>query len=80
MKRTWTIIGVRDVPRSFQWYQSLFGQPSTAPAHSDFGQLLDSDGTVLLCLHEWGVENLSVVDESRAWNPGQRAAVVLPCR
>ena len=57
MKRTCTIIWVRDVPRSFQWYQSLFGQPSTAPAHSDFGQLLDSDGTVLLCLHEWGVEN-----------------------
>ena len=57
MKRTWTIIGVRDVPRSFKWYQSLFGQSLTAPAHSHFGQLLDSDGTVLLCLHEWAVEN-----------------------
>jgi predicted enzyme related to lactoylglutathione lyase len=57
MKRTWTIIGVRDVPRSFKWYQSLFGQRLTAPAHSHFGQLLDSDGTVLLCLHEWAVEN-----------------------
>lgn len=57
MKRTWTIIGVHDVPRSFKWYQSLFGQPSTGPAHRDFGQLLDSDGTVLLCLHEWAVEN-----------------------
>ena len=54
MKRTWTIIGVDDVPRSFKWYQSLFGQRSTTPAHPDFGQLLDSDGTVLLCLHEWG--------------------------
>jgi catechol 2,3-dioxygenase-like lactoylglutathione lyase family enzyme len=54
MKRTWTIIGVRDVPRSFAWYQSLFGQPATRPAHSYFGQILDSDGTVLLCLHEWG--------------------------
>jgi catechol 2,3-dioxygenase-like lactoylglutathione lyase family enzyme len=57
MKRTWTIIGVRDVPHSFKWYQSLFGQRATAPAHPDFGQLLDSDGTVLLCLHEWAVEN-----------------------
>ena len=28
MKRTWTIIGVRDVPTSFKWYQSLFGQPA----------------------------------------------------
>lgn len=54
MKRTWTIIGVRDVTRSFAWYQSLFGQPATRPAHAYFGQLVDSDGTVLLCLHEWG--------------------------
>lgn len=54
MKRTWTIIAVKDVPGSFRWYQSLFGQPETAPAHEDFGQLLDTDGTVLLCLHEWG--------------------------
>ncbi len=54
MKRTWTIIGVSDVASSFKWYQSLFGQPETAPAHDDFGQILDTDGTVLLCLHQWG--------------------------
>ena len=54
MKRMWTIIGVRDVARSFEWYQSLFGQPLTRPAHDYFGQLCDSDGTVLLCLHQWG--------------------------
>jgi catechol 2,3-dioxygenase-like lactoylglutathione lyase family enzyme len=54
MKRTWTIIGVADVARSFEWYQSLFGQPATRPAHDYFGQILDSDGTVLLCLHRWG--------------------------
>ena len=54
MKRTWTIIGVRDVPASFGWYQSLFGQPRTSPEHDDFGQILDTDGTVLLCLHQWG--------------------------
>jgi hypothetical protein len=54
MKRTWTIIGVEDVPFSFKWYQSLFGQPETAPAHDYWGQICDSDGTVLLCLHEWG--------------------------
>ena len=54
MKRTWTIIGVANVPASFQWYQSLFGQPPTTPAHDYFGQILDSDGTVLLCLHRWG--------------------------
>jgi hypothetical protein len=56
MKRLWTIIGVADVARSFKWYQSLFGQPETAPAHDDFGQIVDADGTVLLSLHKWGVE------------------------
>jgi hypothetical protein len=54
MKRTWTIIGVGDVPLSFKWYQALFGQPVTLPTHDSFGQILDSDGTVLLCLHKWG--------------------------
>lgn len=54
MMRLWTIIGVSDVPSSFKWYQSLLGLQKTAPAHDDFGQILDSDGTVLLCLHQWG--------------------------
>jgi catechol 2,3-dioxygenase-like lactoylglutathione lyase family enzyme len=54
MKRTWTIIGVADVARSFKWYQTLFGQQESAPAHEYFGQILDTDGTVLLCLHQWG--------------------------
>ena len=54
MKRIWTIIGVRDVPASFKWYQSLFGRPETSPGHEYFGQILDTDGTVLLCLHKWG--------------------------
>ena len=54
MRRTWTIIGVKDVAGSFKWYQSLLGLPETEPAHDYFGQILDSDGTVLLCLHAWG--------------------------
>lgn len=54
MKRIWTIIGVADVARSFEWYQRLFGQPLTHPAHDYFGQIRDSDGTVLVCLHAWG--------------------------
>jgi catechol 2,3-dioxygenase-like lactoylglutathione lyase family enzyme len=54
MKRTWTIIGVRDVALSFKWYLSLFGQPEAVPAHDYWGQISDSDGTVLLCLHQWG--------------------------
>ncbi|MGN7726057.1 VOC family protein [Luteimonas sp. 22616] len=54
MQRLWTIIGVTDVTRSLAWYQSLLGQAATQPAHDYFGQILDTDGTVLLCLHRWG--------------------------
>lgn len=54
MKRTWTIIGVADVAHSLRWYQALFGQTASPPHHDYFGQVLDSDGTVLLCLHRWG--------------------------
>ena len=54
MKRLWTIIGVADVAQSFQWYQTLLGLPQTSPAHDDFGQIVDTDGTVLLSIHQWG--------------------------
>ena len=54
MNRLWTIIGVSDVAGSFAWYQSLLVLPATKPAHDYFGQILDADGTVLLCLHRWG--------------------------
>jgi hypothetical protein len=71
MKRTWTIIGVRDVRGSYKWYQSLFGQPETPPAHDYFWQILDSDGTVLLCLHAWGDhEHLSLMSPDHA-TPGR---------
>jgi len=57
MKRTWTVIGVKDVASSFRWYQSLFGLPETQPGHDYWGQILDSDGTVLVCLHQWGAHD-----------------------
>jgi len=57
MKRTWTIIGVSDVPASFKWYQSLFGQPETPPGHDYFGQILAAEGNVLRCLHQWGAHD-----------------------
>ena len=70
MKRTWTIIGVADVPRSLTWYQSLLGLPETAPAHDDFGQVLDADGTVLLCLHQWGAHAHPSLTSPHAAMPG----------
>jgi len=71
MKRIWTIIGVLDVPDSIKWYQTLLGQPETTPGHDYFGQILDSDGTVLLCLHEWGAHehpSLMTPDEASPGN------------
>jgi catechol 2,3-dioxygenase-like lactoylglutathione lyase family enzyme len=70
MRRTWTIIGVRDVARSCAWYQSLLGIPETPPAHDYFGQILDADETVLLCLHQWGAhDHPSLTSPDRA-EPG----------
>jgi len=41
--------------------------PETAPEHDYFGQILDSDGTVLLCLHEWGAhDHPSLASPARA--------------
>lgn len=70
MRRIWTIIGVRDVAHSFKWYQSLLDLPTTAPAHTYFGQILDSDGTVLLCLHEWGAHEHPTLTSSKNGKPG----------
>lgn len=70
MRRTWTIVGVRDVPESLEWYQSLFGQPLTAPNHDYFGQVVDADGTVLLCLHRWGAHEHPSLMSPEAGTPG----------
>jgi catechol 2,3-dioxygenase-like lactoylglutathione lyase family enzyme len=70
VKRTWTIIGVADVARSLHWYQSLFGQKQTAPNHDYFGQVLDDDGTVLLCLHEWGAHEHPTLSSAEQATPG----------
>jgi hypothetical protein len=70
MKRLWTIVGARNVAASFKWYQSLFGQPETPPNHDHFAQVVDTDGTVLLCLHSWGAhEHPPLTDPDRA-TPG----------
>lgn len=70
MKRIWTIIGVNDVALSCNWYHSLFGQPETPPAHDHFGQILDDDGTVLLCLHQWGAHGHPSLASPHEASPG----------
>lgn len=70
MTRLWTIIGVADVPASFRWYQSLLGQAAARPAHDDFGQIVDTDGTVLLCLHQWGAHGHPPLTGPNEVSPG----------
>jgi catechol 2,3-dioxygenase-like lactoylglutathione lyase family enzyme len=53
MNRVWPIIGVRDVQASSRWYQSLLGCANSHPS-TTFDQIIDADGTVLVCLHHWG--------------------------
>ena len=70
MKRTWTIIGVADVARSFEWYQSLLGLAKSSPAHDHWGQIVDADGTVLLCLHKWGAHEHPSLERPDRAQPG----------
>ena len=70
MKRTWTILGVADVAESFRWYQTLFGQAESAPAHDYFGQIVDDDGTMLLCLHAWGAHEHPTLESPAHAKPG----------
>jgi catechol 2,3-dioxygenase-like lactoylglutathione lyase family enzyme len=70
MKRTWAVIGVSDVTHSFTWYQSLFGQKKTYPGHDYWGQIVDTDGTVLLCLHRWGANEHPSLTSPDTSTPG----------
>lgn len=70
MKRTWTIIAVRDVALSTTFYQSLFGQPLAPPSHDHFTLVTDDDGTVLVALHAWGAHEHPTLTDPDAATPG----------
>lgn len=70
MRRTWTIIAVRDVFVSLKWYQALLGLTQKPPEHDYFGQVLDADGTVLLCLHKWGDHEHPTLSSPENGKPG----------
>jgi catechol 2,3-dioxygenase-like lactoylglutathione lyase family enzyme len=70
MTSFWTIIGVTDVARSFEWYQSLLSLPAAKPAHHYFGQILNSDGDVLICLHQWGAHEHPTLTSPDSAKPG----------
>ena len=47
------IIAVKDVNRSSEWYQSVFGCKRTHGG-DEFAVLVDENNQVLICLHKWG--------------------------
>ena|SRR5215211_4346010 len=71
MKRTWPIIAVNDVRVSSVWYQALLACANNHQDNSDFDQILDADGTVLLCLHRWDEDQHPSLTTSQAGTPGK---------
>jgi len=54
VKRPWPIIAVADVVKSSAWYTMLLDGQQNHSGATVFNQILDRDGTILLCLHHWG--------------------------
>ena len=71
MKRTWPIIAVNDVRASSAWYQMLLACANNHQHSSDFDQILDTDGTVLLCLHRWDEDQHPSLMASQPGIPGK---------
>jgi hypothetical protein len=60
------MIAVADVPTSAAWYKELLNARNNHPGGTSFDQLLDQDGTILLCLHWWGPTGLKGSDRRSA--------------
>jgi catechol 2,3-dioxygenase-like lactoylglutathione lyase family enzyme len=69
MNRVWPIIGVRDVQASSQWYQSILACANSHPS-TTFDQIVDADGTVLVCLHHWGEHEHPTLMSPDSTTPG----------
>ncbi len=54
MIRTEPILAVENVEASSKWYRTLLQCENTHENAEVFDQLIDADGTILLCLHRWG--------------------------
>ncbi len=52
MTRTETIVAVKSVTKSSNWYQELL-ECKSSHGGDTFEILTDKDGTVILCLHNW---------------------------
>jgi hypothetical protein len=55
-------------------------QTSSDSAHDYWGQVCDSDGAVLLCLHEWGSHDHPSLMSPETASPGNGLLLILPRR
>ena len=70
MKRAWPIIAVKNVRASSDWYRRVLGCTNNHPNDEVFDQILDRDGTVLLCLHRWGEHDHPSLSSLENGSPG----------
>lgn len=52
---------------AYRWH---LGPQEEAPAHDHFGILADDNGSVLLCLHEWGAHEHPMLTSPESAAPG----------
>jgi predicted enzyme related to lactoylglutathione lyase len=71
MKRTWSIVGVADVQKSAAWYIRLLNAQNSHPGATSFDQIIDRDGTILVCLHHWGDHGHPSLSNPEEGNPGK---------
>lgn len=56
MTRLDSIIAVKDVKASTEWYHKIFGF-SNAHGGDHFAVLTSKENEIILCLHAWGMDN-----------------------
>lgn len=71
MKRTWPIVGVADVKKSAAWYMRLLGAQNSHSDATSFDQIVDRDGTILVCLHHWGDHGHPSLSNPEEGSPGK---------
>jgi hypothetical protein len=80
MKRTWPIVGVADVQKSAAWYMRLLNAQNSHADATSFDQIIDRDGTILVCLHRWGDHghpSLSNPEDGNLWERVQAIGSVI---
>lgn len=63
MTRIDPILAVKDIGKSCEWYERLFGF-TRAHGGAEFAVLKDEEGQIVLCLHAWGEQQHPTLRQS----------------